>query len=147
MSNIEIVIMLCSSSTGTVIVTEGIKSLRRFIRKRKGKGISQIESDIAEIKLTNERIEKSQNEMKKELDDSKETERVILHDRIWQSFRFFSDKDEISVEDRANIDYLYAEYKKKKGNHKAQIMYEYIKTIPVIPETTEEGELRNGMDN
>lgn len=135
MTSTELIVALVSSSGGTVIITEAIKSIKRTMNKRKGIGFSKLEADVAEIKATNEKIIE-------ELDAAKETEVVLLHDRIWQAFRFFQDKDEISVEDRANIDYLYQEYKKKHGNHKAKLMYQYIQTIPVIPES-DEGELTN----
>lgn len=135
MTSAELIVALVSSSGGTVIITEFVKSIKRSFNKRQGKGFSKLEADVAEIKATNEKIIE-------ELDASKETEIVLLHDRIWQAFHFFQDKEEISVEDRANIDYIYQEYEKKHGNHKAQLMYEYIQKIPVIPDEIE-GDLKN----
>lgn len=135
MTSAELIVALVSSSGGTVIITEIVKSIKRSFNKRQGKGFSKLETDVAEIKATNEKIIE-------ELDASKETEIVLLHDRIWQAFHFFQDKEEISVEDRANIDYIYQEYEKKHGNHKAKLMYEYIQKIPVIPDEIE-GDLKN----
>ena len=136
MTSAELIVALVSSSGGTVIITEIVKSIKRSFNKRQGKGFSKLEADVAEIKATNEKIIE-------ELDASKETEIVLLHDRIWQAFKFFESSEEISVEDRANIDYLYQEYEKKHGNHKTKLMYEYIKTIPVIPDSEIEGDLKN----
>lgn len=136
MTSAELIVALVSSSGGTVIITEIVKSIKRSFNKKQGKGFSKLEADVAEIKATNEKIIE-------ELDASKETEIVLLHDRIWQAFHFFQDKEEISVEDRANIDCIYQEYEKKHGNHKAKLMYEYIQKIPVIPDSEIEGDLKN----
>lgn len=131
MTNTELVITLLSSSTGTVLITETIKGVRRKINQKKGKGFSKIESDIREIRSDIEKI-------RDDLDDGKETERVLLHDRLWQIFHFFQDKESITVEDRANVEYLYEEYKKKEGNHEAEVYFEYIEGLNVIPKARKE---------
>lgn len=127
----KILIALIGSPVLTVIVTEAIRTAKRLFDKKKNKGFAKFEKDLAEIQQQTVTI-------LADLNASKETEKVLLHDRIWQAFRYLSGKEEIGVEDRANIDYLYEEYKKKGGNHKAKVMYEYIKTIPVIPKEEEE---------
>ena len=131
MTNTELVITLLSSSTGTVCITEAIKAVRRRLQKKKGRGFPKLEADIRDIR-------KDIKGIREDLEESKETERVLLHDRLWQAFHFFQDKDEISVEDRANVEYLYDEYKKKQGNHEAEVYYEYIENLNVIPKAKKE---------
>jgi len=137
MTNTELVITLLSSSTGTVCITEAIKAVRRRMQAKRGRGFSKLESDIREIRTDIKGI-------REDLDESKEAERVLLHDRLWQLFHFFQDKDEISVEDRANVEYLWDEYKKKQGNHEAEVYYEYIESLNVIPKAKKESEANEG---
>lgn len=118
-----------SSNVILLLVQELIGVLKEEHKKKKKKGV--------EARLT---------EIEGSLDKLEQTDLVLLHDRIWQAFRFFEDKDEISTEDKVNIDYLYTEYKNKGGNHKAEVMYDYIAKIPLAPRT-EKGELEHGMDN
>ena len=131
MTNAELVITLLSSSTGTVLITEAIKGIRRRIQKKKGKGFSKLEADIREMKS-------DMKAMREDLDGGKETEKVLLHDRLWQIFHYFQDKEEISVDDRANVEYLYEEYKKKNGNHEAEVYFEYIEGLNVKPSARKE---------
>lgn len=130
---------LLTDGAFTALILGAAKLAFDYWEKKKDRGQARIAREINEVS-------ESLKSLRTDLEAAEETDRVLLHDRIWQSFRFFSGKEEISVEDRANIDYLYEEYKKKGGNHKAKVMYEYIKTIPVTPETVE-GELEHGMDN
>ena len=137
MSTAQVVITIVTSSAFTTAIVEIVRELRRYFEKKNNKGFHKLEEDISEISSKLKEIAEEQEKIRDDLDGSKETEKVLLHDRIWQAFRFFYDKHEISVDDKANIEYLYEEYRKKKGNHNAKTMYEYIKTLPVKPETKE----------
>jgi len=128
MSTGEIVAAILTSSAFTTLVLELVRELRRAIDKRKNQGFSKLEQDVCNIA-------EDLAAMKEDIENRKEIDNVLLHDRLWQAFRFFSDKDAISVEDRANIDYLYDAY---TGNHKAEIMYKYICSLPIIPDTEDE---------
>ena len=121
--------VILSSNVILLLVQELIGALKEEHKKKKKKGV--------EARLT---------EIEGSLGKLEQTDLVLLHDRIWQAFRFFEDKDEISTEDKVNIDYLYKEYKEKGGNHEAEVMYDYIAKIPLVPRT-EKGELEHGMDN
>ena len=83
---------------------------------------TEMDNDIKGLKKDFERTEK----------DTRTTELVLLHDRIWQIFRVLKDRPEITVEEEANIDYLYGEYQKKGGNHKARSMYRFLKKKEVV---------------
>lgn len=141
MTGWKIVLALMSSSAFTGLVIELIREVRKYFERKNNTGLHKLETDIKEMREDYSRIAKDIKEIRTDLDAGRETEKVLLHDRLWQAFRLFQDAEQISVEDRANIDYLYAEYKKKNGNHKAKVMYEYIIQIPVTPEAeVEEGE-------
>lgn len=105
--------------------------------KKQDRGQAKIERVISEMEEQNKAMQQEIDIIKKDVESGKQTDLVLLHDRIWQAFRVLGSKDEISVIDLANIEYLYEEYKSKGGNHKAEVMYEYIHTIPVVPEDKE----------
>lgn len=136
MTNAEVVIALVSSSGGTVIITEIIKSVRRAVNKKKGRGFSKLEADIEEMKSSYNEIASDVKNMHEDLEDIEETARktdlVLLHDRIWQIYRVLKDRPEITVEEEANIDYLYGEYQAKGGNHKARSMYRFLKKKEIV---------------
>lgn len=67
-----------------------------------------------------------------EIDELKEDDLTLLHDRIYQAYNYTKNCESISVIGRANIDYLFARYNKRGGNHKAHLMYEQIKNIQVV---------------
>lgn len=136
MTNAEIVIALISSNGGVLIISEVIKSIRRGINKKKGRGLPKLEADIEEMKASYNEIASDVKTLSKDLEEIEETARktdlVLLHDRIWQIYRVLKDRPEITVEEDANIDYLYGEYKKKGGNHKARSMYRFLKNKKVV---------------
>jgi len=106
----------------------GASGLWKFIEylisrrdRRKGKGV---EADLQVIKTDLAKLVT-------ELEELKEDDIVMMHDRIYQAFKFFADKDDITTEDRANIDYLYERYRARGGNHEAVSYYEVIKDKPI----------------
>ena len=70
-------------------------------------------------------------ELKDEVNELKEDDGAIMHDRIYAEFNRLKDKDEITVEDRANLDYLWERYSRRGFNHKGNLMYKKICEIPV----------------
>lgn len=76
-------------------------------------------------------IRKNVAELKNEVAELTEDDGALLHDRIWALFNEMKDKETLTVEDRANIDYLWGRYSKRGFNHKAELMYEKICEIPV----------------
>ncbi|MGI6721049.1 MAG: hypothetical protein ACOX4I_00610 [Anaerovoracaceae bacterium] len=121
------IIAVLSTSAVTGAVIEIIRGIVRWIGRRRSKGFAKLESEVTEIKDTIEKLAESVN-------GQEETRKVILHDRIWDVYRKLHKDADISVTDKANLDYMYKEYKKLKGNHKAEIMYNEIKKKPIRKE-------------
>lgn len=69
--------------------------------------------------------------MKAELDELKEDDGALLHDRIYALFNELKDKEMLTVEERANVDYLWERYSRRGFNHKGNLMYKKICEIPV----------------
>lgn len=69
--------------------------------------------------------------MKAELDELKEDDGALLHDRIYALFNELKDKEILTVEERANVDYLWERYSRRGFNHKGNLMYKKICEIPV----------------
>ena len=105
--------------------------------KKQDRGQAKIERVISEIERQNKQLDNKVCIIESDVEKAKRTDLVLLHDRIWQAFRVLSKREEIGVIDRANIEYLYEEYTEKGGNHKAEVMMDFIKTIPVTPEENE----------
>lgn len=124
MEQIIIAVVTSSAFTGVIIKIIDI-IISRYSRKH-GR-LLEIEKDLKEIK---EKVNKVK-EMDNEIGELKQDILVILHDRIYQLFDRFIREDNISVQDRANIDYLYNRYENRGGNGKASLMYEKIKNIPI----------------
>lgn len=69
--------------------------------------------------------------MKAELDELKADDGALLHDRIYALFNELKDKEMLTVEERANVDYLWERYSRRGFNHKGNLMYKKICEIPV----------------
>ena len=133
MTYTEIAVTVLTSSAFTGLLVEIIRTLRRAFDKRKNKGLAKLESDVDAIKKQIDKSGKKMEEIFDELERQKETDLVLLHDRIWEIFYNLHDKEYVTVEDLANLEYLYAEYKAKNGNHHAEIMFNEIEKKPVKP--------------
>lgn len=115
---------LLTNNVFTVLLLGLAKILYDIWEKKQDRGKAKTERLMGEIEHKLETLEQ-------DVESGKKTDVVLLHDRIWQAFRILSKKKKINYIDRANIEYLYEEYKAKGGNHKAEVMMEFIKTIPV----------------
>lgn len=124
----QMIIAVLSTSAVTGGVIEIIRGIARFIGRKRDTGLAKLEREVSEIHETVQTLDCR-------MDESEETNRVILHDRIWAAYGKLHNKDSISVTDRANLDYIFKEYDKLKGNHKAKLMYEVLCKIPVEKET------------
>lgn len=127
----EIIIAVLTSSAFTGLLVEIVRTIRRGIDKRQNKGLAKIENDLTDVKHTLDETGKSLSKMEEELVRQKETDLVLLHDRIWEIFDRLRNEEHISVEDKANLEYLYDEYKNSNGNHHAAIMFELIESKPL----------------
>lgn len=134
MTTAEMVVTIATSSAFTGAVVEVVREVRKMVDRRRNKGLAKIENDIANIRSQNAQNNKDLRAIKDELLARQETDRVILHDRIWEMFHTLSNEDSVAVEDMANLDYLFEEYTKLHGNHQAKIMYTFIKKMPVRTE-------------
>lgn len=105
----------------------GLLELVKYLFQRhdeKKNGTRSIKSSIKEIR-------ENVADLKNEVNELKEDDGAIMHDRIYSEFNRLKDKDELTVEDRANIDYLWERYSKRGFNHKGEILYQKICEIPV----------------
>lgn len=118
------IIAVLSSGAFTGGIIKLIEFLFRRHDKKKKRGISKMETDVAEIKV-------NMDKLIEEIKDLKDTDIVLLHDRIYQAFYHLNQQPDIDVEDSANIDYLYERYSSLGGNHMAEIMYKQIKEKPI----------------
>lgn len=56
---------------------------------------------------------------------------AILHDRLYQACTFFIRQGFCSVEDKKNLEYLYAPYKELGGNGTGTALYEQCMKLPI----------------
>ena len=56
---------------------------------------------------------------------------AILHDRLFQAGRYYTEKGEITFEEIKNIEYLYNSYHALGGNGTGTEIWERIKNLPV----------------
>jgi hypothetical protein len=129
---------LLMSNAFTVLLLGLAKILFDMWEKKQDRGQAKIERVISEMEEQSKEMAAEMATIKHDVESGKQTDLVLLHDRIWQAFRVLSKKKEVSYIDSANIKYLYEEYEGKGGNHKAEEMYRYIQTIPVTPEESED---------
>lgn len=131
------IITLMTNGAFTVFLLGLAKLAYDRWEKKHDTGQAKIERVISEIEEQNKQLSDKVCVIESDVEKAKRTDLVLLHDRIWQAFRVLSKREEIGVIDRANIEYLYEEYTEKGGNHKAEVMMDFIKTIPVTPEENE----------
>lgn len=120
----QMLVAVLSTGAATKIIDEIIRAIKRASDKKKNRGIGQMEKDVAEMR-------RDISGFSKDMNDLKEVDRVILHDRIWSAYDKLQNSDSITIKDKSNLDYLYGEYKRLHGNHKAEIMYNEINKKPV----------------
>lgn len=125
------VVTIITSSAFTGAVVEIVREIRKMVDRRRNKGLAKIEQDLSDIRSQNAQYCHDIGVIKNELLARQETDKVILHDRIWEMFHALSGDDSVTVADMANLDYLFEEYTKLSGNHQADIMYNCIKKMPV----------------
>ena len=105
----------------------GLLELVKYLFQRhdeKKNGSRSLKASIKEIR-------ENVADLKQEVSELKEDDGAIMHDRIYSEFNRLKDKDALTVEDRANIDYLWERYSKRGFNHKGEILYQKICEIPV----------------
>lgn len=131
MTSGEIVVAVLTSSAFTGLLVEIARGFRTAMDKRKNKGLAKIESDLQVVRAKTENNGSKIDALTDELEKQKETDLVLLHDRIWDIFHQLQDAEAVTVEDKANLEYLYDEYKNNNGNHHAEIMYSIIEAKPI----------------
>lgn len=139
----QIIVAVLTSSAFTGLLVEIVREIRRAVDRRRNKGFVKLEKDIHDLKDI--AIDNTQriDGIKEELERQKETDLVLLHDRIWDMFNRLQGQEEITVEDKANLEYLYDEYRQNNGNHHAEIMYEVIEAKPIIKKKGEQNGLHH----
>ena len=83
------------------------------------------------VKTSIKEIRENVADLKNEVAELKEDNGALMHDRVYALFDELKDKDTLTVEDRANVDYLWERYSKRGFNHKGELMYNKIIEIPV----------------
>lgn len=134
MTTSEIIVAVATSSAFTGLLVEVVRTIRRAIDKRKNKGLAKLEKDVNSIRQQTIATAGKIVEIQNELATQKRTNLVLLHDRIWDVFARNHDKEYVSVEDKANLEYLFDEYQRRGGNHHAEIMFDFIENKPVAVE-------------
>ena len=122
----QIIIAILTSSAFTGLLVKILEIIVDAKSKKKK------EEREALIKHT-EQVDALLEDLKSELDDLREDNLVIMHDRIYAMFKKFENADTITISDRANLDYLFERYIKRHGNHDAELLYNIIVEKPVVP--------------
>lgn len=122
----QIIIAILTSSAFTGLLVKILEIIVDAKSKKKK------EAREALIKHT-EQVDELLEDLKSELDDLREDNLVIMHDRIYAMFKKFENADTITASDRSNLDYLYERYTKRHGNHDAELLYNIIIAKPVVP--------------
>lgn len=125
------IISILGTGTAAAVFVELLRWGKAAFDKRKSRGFYKLKENIDTIGENVEHIQKEVGEIKNDLQDREFTDSVLLHDRIYAMFDRLKDAETISVSDKANLDYLFAEYEKLGGNHAGRIMYETLKDKPV----------------
>lgn len=122
----QIIIAILSSSAFTGVLLKIIEIVaERTNRKKKEEKEAILEH--------NRQVDEALTSFKSELDDLREDNLVMMHDRIYAMFKKFEHADTITASDKANLDYLWERYSKRNGNHDAEILYKIIDEKPVVP--------------
>ena len=127
----EIIVAVLTSSAFTGLLVEIVRTARRAFDRKRNKGLAKLETDITTLKGIAVDNSKSIDGIKDELNRQKETDMVLLHDRIWEIYERLKNQDSIDLADKANLEYLYDEYKQNNGNHQAALMFDLIEAKPV----------------
>ena len=139
MTSVEMVVAIATSSAFTGAVVEVVREIRKIADKKRNKGLAKLQNDIDDMRSQSAVTCGEIKTIHAELLARQETDKVILHDRIWEVFHTLADEETIEVEDMANLDYLYEEYVKLCGNHQAETMYNFVKNKPVRMESKHNG--------
>ena len=95
----QMVIAILSSSAVTGGIIEAIRLFAKFIGKKRDTGFARLECEVSE---TNQTVK----DLKKDTAELENINNVLLHNGIWSMYQKFGKSDFISIEDRANLDYM-----------------------------------------
>ena len=126
--NFILTILGSSAITGTVI------KLIEWLVDRFGAGRKKRQ----QLDQTVESLTKAVGRLSPEIDELRRDNLVIMHDRIYQVLRNAMMQKSLTVSEKANIDYLYERYKKRGGNHNAEVMYAVISSLPIVSDEKED---------
>lgn len=122
----QIVVAILTSSAFTGVLVKIIEVVADATNKKK--------REARQAMLEHQqKVDDALQEVESELNALREDNLVIMHDRIYAMFKKFENADTITASDKANLDYLYERYTKRKGNHDAEILYNIIDEKPVVP--------------
>jgi hypothetical protein len=57
---------------------------------------------------------------------------AIIHDRLYQSCRYYIEKGSVSVDELSNVGYLYTSYHELGGNGTGTQLYNRVSQLPII---------------
>lgn len=115
----------------TVITSTGLFTFIQFLISRHDKK----KNNICDLQVSVQKLEKATQDVTKELDEAREDTLTMLHDRLYQIYDYLEVKQEISLEQKTNWDYLFKRYSDRGGNHKAFLMDDVIKQMPIKKST------------
>ena len=110
-----------------VITSTGLFTFIQFLITRYDKK----KNNICDLQVNVQKLEKAVQDVTKELDEAREDTLTMLHDRLYQIYDYLEVKQEISLEQKTNWDYLFKRYSDRGGNHKAFLMDDVIKQMPI----------------
>lgn len=122
----QIIIAILSSSAFTGVLLKIIELIAEATNKKK-------KEEREAILRHSENVDTMLEEFQGELNDLREDNLVIMHDRVYAMFKKFEHADTMTASDRSNLDYLYERYTARGGNHDAEILYNIIIEKPVVP--------------
>ena len=114
-----------------VITSTGLFTFIQFLITRHDKK----KNNICDLQASVQKLEKVIQDVTKELDEAREDTLTMLHDRLYQIYNYLEVKQEISLEQKTNWDYLFKRYSDRGGNHKAFLMDDVIKQMPIKKST------------
>jgi hypothetical protein len=122
----QIIIAILSSSAFTGVLLKIIELIAEATNKKK-------KEEREATQRHNEQVDEALVAFRAELEDLREDNLVMMHDRIYAMFKKFEHADTITASDKANLDYLWERYSNRKGNHDAEILYKIVDAKPVVP--------------
>lgn len=114
-----------------IITSTGFFTFIQFFITRHDKK----KNNICDLQVSVQKLEKAIQDVTKELDEAREDTLTMLHDRLYQIYDYLEVKQEISLEQKTNWDYLFKRYSDRGGNHKAFLMDDVIKQMPIKKST------------